>query len=103
MTKLQPCTARRNGTGGGPVTIRRGAPERGPGECSLGHTALAGWPQGRGDPVVTRAGRARSAPDLGGGLHDQGELGLLLVDGEVVALDGRGEAALPREAELVER
>src|ERR1700689_5815686 len=42
------------------------------------------------------------APDLGGGVDDQGELVPLLLLGEVVALLGRGEAALGRQAELVE-
>src|SRR5579884_2693912 len=42
------------------------------------------------------------APDLGGDLDDQLELGLLLVDREVVALLGGGEAALPRDPELVD-
>ena len=50
---------------------------------------------------LSRAGR--SAPDLGGGLDDQPELGDLLVEGQHVALDGRGEAALRGQAELVER
>src|SRR3954447_18608359 len=43
------------------------------------------------------------APDLGGGLDDQAQLRDLLVVGERVALDRRGEAALRRQAELVER
>src|ERR1700749_2444683 len=42
------------------------------------------------------------APDLGGGVDDQGELVPLLLLGEVVALLGRGEAALAGQAELVE-
>ena len=61
-------------------------------------------------PVLARPGLSRgrgcaraSAPDLGGGLDDERELGDLLVDGQRVALDRRGEAALRREAELVER
>ena len=43
-----------------------------------------------------------AAPDLLGDLDDHAQLGPLLVLGERVALLGRGEAALRREAELVE-
>src|SRR5579875_1985185 len=46
---------------------------------------------------------AASAPDLSGYLDDQRELGELLATGQVVALDRRGEAALRREAQLLER
>src|SRR3954470_24879244 len=45
----------------------------------------------------------RSAPDLPGRLHDQLELRHLLRDIERVALHRGGEAALRREAELLER
>ena len=40
-------------------------------------------------------------PDLLGDLDDEPQLGLLLLDRERVALDGRREAALRREAELL--
>ena len=43
-----------------------------------------------------------SAPDLLGDLDDQPQLGGLLLACQFVALDGRGEAALRRQAELVE-
>jgi hypothetical protein len=43
------------------------------------------------------------APDLLRGLDDEAQLGDLLVLGEGVALDGRGEAALRRQAQLLER
>src|SRR4051812_31297627 len=43
-----------------------------------------------------------SAPDLLGRLDDEPELVDLLLDRERVALDGRGEAALRGEAELLE-
>src|SRR6266536_5556545 len=43
-----------------------------------------------------------SAPDLLGGLDDAAELGDLLVVGEQVALDRGGEAALRRQAELLQ-
>ena len=43
-----------------------------------------------------------SAPDLLGDLDDQPQLGGLLLACQLVALDGRGEAALRRQAELVE-
>ena len=46
--------------------------------------------------------RPPSAPDLLGDLHDLAQLGPLLLLAERVALDGRGEAALRREAELVD-
>ena len=42
------------------------------------------------------------APDLRSGVDDQGELVPLLLLGEVVALLGGGEAALGRQAQLVE-
>src|SRR3954451_20205250 len=44
-----------------------------------------------------------SAPDLLGSLDDQPELGDLLVPRQRVALDGRGEPALPGEGQLVQR
>src|SRR6266508_5428923 len=55
--------------------------------------------------LSARASRFRrsSVPDLPGGLDDQAQLGDLLVVAEHVALDGGGEAALRREAELLER
>src|SRR3954471_11965555 len=43
------------------------------------------------------------APDVGGHLDDQPELGHLLLVAEVVALGRRGEAALRGQAELLER
>src|SRR5207248_7355278 len=43
------------------------------------------------------------APDLAGGFDDEAELRLFLLDRERVALDCRGEAALRRQAELLER
>ena len=56
-------------------------------------------------PTLTAAGRAAAdQPQTScGGLDDQPQLGELLVEGERVALDGGGEAALRGEAELVER
>src|SRR4029453_10543659 len=42
-------------------------------------------------------------PHLLGGLDDQAELGNLLVVSEQVALDGGGEAALRRQAQLLQR
>ena len=47
--------------------------------------------------------RPASAPDLLGGLDDQRQLGDLLVAGERVALDRRGEPALARQRQLLER
>src|ERR1700761_466614 len=44
-----------------------------------------------------------SSPNLVGELYDHPQLGPLLVLGQNVALFGRGEAALRRQAELVER
>src|SRR6266542_708788 len=44
-----------------------------------------------------------SAPDLPGGLDDQAELRDLLLVGHEVALDRGGEAALRRQAELLQR
>src|SRR6266566_2690536 len=44
-----------------------------------------------------------SAPDVASDLDDQAKLGGLLIGCEHVALDGRGEAALRGQAELVER
>src|SRR4051794_29923539 len=70
-------------------------------------TRAQSWRPGGSPPAWS--GRARgegptaSAPDLGGGLDDQLQLGPLLVLAEVVALDGRREAALPGERELLER
>src|SRR6185312_557608 len=46
---------------------------------------------------------SRLAPYLLGDLDDQLQLAPLVLLGEDVALDGRGEAALAREAELLER
>src|SRR5436190_11920975 len=43
-----------------------------------------------------------SAPYLARGLDDQGKLGKLLVFRQQISLQGRGEAALRRQAELVE-
>src|SRR5690606_24194656 len=45
----------------------------------------------------------RLSPDLLGGLHDQRQLGHLLIVGQLVALHRRGEPALWREAELAQR
>src|SRR5579872_2953440 len=53
-------------------------------------------------PSVTAA-RMRSAPDFRRRLDDQLELGDLLLAGERVPLDGRGKAALWREAQLLDR
>src|SRR4051812_22177518 len=62
-------------------------------------------------PHLRYAGRATDrrcralaalAPDLLRRLHDQSQLGDLLLARERVAVDGRGEAALGREAELVD-
>src|SRR5712691_8876535 len=44
-----------------------------------------------------------SAPHFARGLDDEAQLGDLLVPGQCVAVDGRGEAALRAEAELIER
>src|SRR5579885_3329261 len=44
-----------------------------------------------------------SAPHLARGFNDQPQLRLLLVDRQRIALDSRGEAALRRQAELLER
>jgi hypothetical protein len=41
------------------------------------------------------------APEVGGGFHDQVYLGALLVEGEGVAVDGGGEAALGGQAQAV--
>src|SRR5438270_10194451 len=46
---------------------------------------------------------ARLSPDFARGLDDEAELGLLLFHCQRIAVDGRGEAALRAEAELVER
>src|SRR5262249_54801987 len=48
--------------------------------------------------VETSAPTSRRAPDLLGGLGDQPELGPLLLGGQVIALLGRGEAALRGQA-----
>src|ERR1044072_6294938 len=60
-------------------------------------------PMGREGTV--RLGRRSDsvAPDLVGDLDDETELGHFLVVGQVVALLRRGEPALRRQAELVER
>src|SRR5579864_1399133 len=50
-----------------------------------------------------RSERARSAPHLVRQLDDHPQLRPLLVFGEDVAFLGRGEAALRREAKLIER
>ena len=68
------------------------------------------WPYWRRDLRATlptssacsAAADARLAPDLARRLDDQLELGPLLVVAQRVALDGGGEAALPREAELLD-
>ena len=44
-----------------------------------------------------------AGPDVGGDVDDEGQLGDLLVVGQHVALDRRGEAALGRQAQLLER
>src|SRR4051812_13297604 len=54
-------------------------------------------------PAERRHDAPASAPDLLGGLHDELQLGDLLVAGQRVALHGRGEAALPGQGQLVER
>src|SRR3954465_6198458 len=65
-------------------------------------------PLARGAPVTTSDGapppaaRRGLGPHLARGLDDERELGPLLVLGQRVALDGRGEAALAREAELLD-
>ena len=41
-----------------------------------------------------KGARAELAPHLGRGLHDELELGFLVIDGQRVALHGRGEATL---------
>ena len=50
-----------------------------------------------------RHGAALGAPDFLGDLDDQPQLRQLLLFGQQVALDGRREAALRREAELIDR
>src|SRR3954454_22115594 len=44
----------------------------------------------------------RSSPDLGGCIADQRELGPLLANRQLVALDGRGEAAVAGEGQLLD-
>src|SRR3954466_12182358 len=58
-----------------------------------------------GSPARRRSARAptrSAAPDLVGDLHHAPQLGHLLLVGEGVALDGGREAALRREAQLVD-
>ena len=82
--------------------VRVGRRDRVPG--GHGPRGLVQGQRGQHDvPGPGRADLRRSAPDLLGGLDDQRELGDLLVAGERVALDRRGEAALPRQRQLLER
>ena len=48
-------------------------------------------------------GASPLTPDFARGVDDEAELGLFLFDRQRVAVDGRREAALRAEAELIER
>src|SRR5581483_10594341 len=50
-----------------------------------------------------RFSRSQLSPDLAGGLDDEAKLRLLFLDGDGIALEGRGEAALRAQAQLLER
>src|ERR1700744_2343225 len=55
------------------------------------------------EPPTLTSRRLELAPDLPRGLDHQAEFRGLLFDRQGVAVDGRGEAALRRQAELLER
>src|SRR5438105_5033859 len=57
----------------------------------------------RNPMMMTPSQCSMSAPHFAGGLDDETQLGDLFVPGQRVAVDGRGEAALRAEAELLER
>src|SRR5262245_57678047 len=63
--------------------------------------ALSGSP-GLGAPRRTGDDEGKSAPDILGHFDDHGELCPLFVFGQDVALLGRGEAALRRQAQLTD-
>src|SRR5262244_1119848 len=53
--------------------------------------------------IITQSQCNMSAPNFPGSLDDEAQFSRLLFDCQGVALDGRGEAALRAEAELLER
>src|SRR5256886_6574162 len=63
----------------------------------------AASPNLSGMAALSYAALVDSAPDLGGGLDDEGELGHLLVVAQRVSLHRGREAALRGQAELVQR
>ena len=103
-SRRPPRTARRRRSGSPSRRSRspRGAITTSPGPGSAAR-AVEHAPSPRRRSVTAARIAGRSAPDLGRRLDDQRELGDLLLVGERVALDGRGEAALRRQAELLDR
>src|SRR6185312_8453078 len=86
-----------------PVASGATSTSPGPGPAGSGRSVTAITRTPSVTTARINASRRRSSPDLSGGLDDQVELGDLLVARQCVALDGRGEPTLPRQAQLLDR
>src|SRR3990172_4970723 len=87
----------------GSARTSRGPPPRSPPRASPGGRGRRSTSSRRRQPSSGPAARSQAAPHLARQLDAERELRPLVPDRHVVALDGRGEAALGADAELVER